>query len=206
MPRKDRNTKTPLTGKEVPASAEILAESLSGSDDELGALLLGIFIQTQAQALGIPTDKISDAFGEIVVERVKTLQANSAGLTALEKALHFAAEGNFETSGRFLREHMMDGAKRVNLEKLAKTYVPIGIRKVEQSREFGQRGGAEKREEGRTNRDNVLAAARSIIENRKSSRRPSVRELTPAIARTTNLSESTVRRHLTKKELNKLLD
>ena len=206
MAGKARNTESAKTGKVLPSLANILLDALSGPDDELGKLLLGIFIQVQAQDLGIPTDQIPDDFGEKVVEHVKTQKAGSAREAALEKALHFAAEGDFKTSGRFLREHMVGGANSIAIADLARRYVPTGIRKLEQAREFGDRGGSINRREGLENRQAVLAVAGEIIRNRKNTRRPTVRQLAPDIARETKLSESTVRRHLTKAELNKLLD
>lgn len=85
-------------------------DALELPDSDLGALLLGWFIAAQADDLGIPADQIPEDFGDQVRQHVLTLEAENAKNAALEKALHKAANGNFEGAGRFLRELMQDGA------------------------------------------------------------------------------------------------
>jgi hypothetical protein len=187
--------------KTSPSPAHLLEMALSGPDDALGKLWLGLYIRIQAQKFGISTDPIPEKFSEWVVEKVKTLEASTAGESALQKSLHLAAEGKFKKAGAFIREHLNAGANLVSVKKLARTYVPVGIRKLEQAKEFGDRGASENRATGAANKRSILEAAKKIIKDRKTDRTPTVRELAPKIAGTTKLSESTVRRHLTKARL-----
>lgn len=89
------------------------ANMLEMSDYELGGLLLGWFIAVQADDLGIPferIDQIPESFAERVRQFVLTIETDTAKNAAVEKALHKAASGDFESAGKFLREHMTNGA------------------------------------------------------------------------------------------------
>lgn len=91
------------------------------SDYELGTLLLEYFIAAQADMLSIPVDQIPEEFVERVRQHVLTLESDTATNAAVEKALHKAASGDFETAGRLLREHMLSGA-------VALKFIPIGVK------------------------------------------------------------------------------
>lgn len=204
MAGKTKNTASALKDKALPPPADILLRALSGPDDELGKLLLGIFIQIQAQDFGIPADQIPDDFGERVVEYVKTLEASTASKAAIEKALHKAAGGDFQAAGKFLRESITSGADTIALEKIARQYVPIGIRKSDQAKEFGSRGAASNREIGLANRQAILAAAKEILDGR--TRKPTGRKLAGTVAQKTGIPFDTVRGHLQKLRKDKILD
>jgi len=90
-------------------------------DCELGGLLLGYFIAAQADMLDIPIDQIPEEFAERVRQHVLTLESDTAANAAVEKALHKAASGDFETAGRLLREHMWSGAGALK-------FIPIGVK------------------------------------------------------------------------------
>ncbi|BAN35023.1 hypothetical protein SCD_n01194 [Sulfuricella denitrificans skB26] len=96
-------------------------------DYELGGLLLGWFIAVQADDLGIPFEQINqipEHFAEQVRKRVLTIETDTVENFAVEKALHKAASGDFETAGRFIREHMISGGVSIVSMKFA----PIGIK------------------------------------------------------------------------------
>ena len=204
MAGKSKDTASALKVEVLPLWTALLLDALSGPDDELGGLLLGILIQTRAQELGIPVNEITEDDCEQLIEYFKSCETSTAKHAAFEKAVHLAAAGDFETAGQFIREHLNDGAESIAWKNLGKRFVPAGIRKLEQAREFGERGGSVKRQQGQKNREAVLDAAERIIETRKNSRRPTGRELAPDIAQQTGLSESAVRRHLTKASLDRI--
>ena len=81
-------------------------EDLSLPDDELGELLLGLFIADAADQHGL-FPEIPDEFAEAVISQVRCKEASPRN-AALEKALHKAADGNFEAAGRALRVYIMD--------------------------------------------------------------------------------------------------
>jgi len=181
-----------------------LLDALAGPDGYLGRLLLAIWIQEEAQNLGISEDSISGEFGKKVIEYIKTLEANAAGEVPIERALHLAANGEFEKSGRFIREHLASGAKSLATENIAQKYAGTGFKRLKLAQTLVEKGAEESRTKGQVNRRDVLLACKDLLEKRTNTRRPSVRELAPAIARATELSESTVRRHLTTKEFDKI--
>ena len=195
-------TKNTASAEALPEPSKDLLEALRGPDDELGAQLLFTAIFFRAQALGM--DEVTEDFCARVVERVKTFDVSTAKHTALEKAFHLAAAGEFERSGIIFRDDMTEGGKLKKLENVAQRYVPAGIRKLEQAREFGKRGAKVKRQQGQKNREAVLGAAKDILKKRKNPKRPSVRQLALLIVKQTDLSDSTVRHVLTKAELDKL--
>lgn len=87
----------------------------NGSDYDLGGLLLGLFITAQAEDLGIPIDQISEEFGERVRVYVSTLETEDARITSVEKALHKAASGDFESAGRLIRQHLLNRTEQALL-------------------------------------------------------------------------------------------
>ncbi len=171
--------------------------ALDNSDYELGGLLLGWFIMVQADDLGLPVDQIPEEFAERVRQYVLTIETSSAKNAAVEKALHKAASGDFEAAGKFLREHMIDGA-------ISMKFIPIGINKSAQATKFGREGAKLNKEEGEFNRMKVLNAAKEILAKR--TRKPSLRELASLIEKQTGVSFNTVRGHLNKLRQDKILD
>ena len=121
------------------------ADALERSDSELGRLLLGWFIGAQADALGIPVNRIPHKFGELVVQYVLTIETATANNAAVEKALHKAASGDFEAAGKFLRDHMSACA-------VALKFIPIGIKKSAQAAKFGREGAKGNQQKGNANR------------------------------------------------------
>lgn len=73
--------------------------------------MLGWYVAAVAEKNGIPPDAVPPKFAEAVRTAVLKVEANSARLAAVENALHLAARGDFEKSGRVFREHMLDGAR-----------------------------------------------------------------------------------------------
>lgn len=167
------------------------------SDYDAGALLLGYFIAEQADMLGIPPNQIPEEFAEKVRQHVMTLEAATAKVAAVEKALHKAASGDFETAGRLLREHMVGGA-------IAMRFVPIGINKSRQAKNFGIKGAKTNKELGEVNRQAVLDEARTILAERE--RKPTGRELADLISTRIGMPYNTVRGHLKKLRDEKILD
>ena len=83
------------------------------ADDDLGKYLLGYYIAAQAADLDIPADQIMQDFAEQVRQHVLTLESQTASNAALEKALHKAAGGDFETAGRLFRELVDHGVLHI---------------------------------------------------------------------------------------------
>ena len=173
------------------------ADALDLPDYNLGALLLGYFIMVQAHDLGFPIDQIPDEFAERVRQYVLTIETETASNAAVEKALHKAASGDVEAAGKFLREHMNDGA-------VAMKFIPIGISKSAQAKEFGRKGAEGNKKEGEGNRQTVLDAAKIILAGR--TREPSERELAKLIETKTGIPQNTVRGHLARLRKDKTLD
>lgn len=88
-------------------------DALEESDATLGQLLLAWFIATQAYDCGVPLNAIPEEFAEQVRQHVLTLESATAKDAALEKALHKAADGDFETAGKLLRELLQHGALHI---------------------------------------------------------------------------------------------
>ena len=169
-----------------------LIDQKNRSNEELGAALLLSWIRDQARTRGVAESDISEALADQIVREIPNVETNTAATTALEKALHKAADGDFAAAGKLVREYTMLGAKSMVDEK----YAGAGIRRTVQASRFGERGANESRRKGQENRNKVLQAARTLIERWKSSRMPTVRELAPKLAEITGLSETAVRRHL----------
>jgi hypothetical protein len=157
------------------------------SNDELGELILSLFIAVQADELGIPADNLPEGFRGQVIEHILGLEASSARLDPVEKALHMAARGDFERAGGRIREHLIRGAIELK-------YVPIGISKSQQAQDFGRRGAEANKALGSANRERVYVAAMKILAERKSP--PSDRQMARDIAKDSRMEEETVRGHL----------
>lgn len=177
---------------------EFPAHALELCDRDLGALLLGHYILVQALHIGCPTDPIPPEFAQWVIERILKLEAQTASNAALEKALHKAGIGEFETAGRLMRQHLLQGAQ---VEK----FLPMGKKRWEQTKEFGRRGAQGNKEEGETNQHRVMEAWREI-KARPHSPQLSQRGMARLISRSTGMPESTVRGHLSKLGKEKKLD
>lgn len=120
---------------------------------------------------------------------VLTQEVSAAKDAAVEKALHKAASGDLVTSGRILKEHLGRGALELK-------YLPIGIRKSEQAKEFGLEGSKAKTRIQMENRQKVLDAARNFLATRK--KKVSGRALAEKVSDKTGIKFGTVRDHLSK--------
>ena len=87
--------------------------------------------------LGVQEQDISETLATKIVENISFAEASAAADAAVEKAIHKAAKGDFQTVGKLIREHLQNGANNISRDKIAMQYVPIGIRKSEQARENG---------------------------------------------------------------------
>jgi hypothetical protein len=106
-------------------------------------LLLNHFIAAQAEKLNIPRDRLPEGFAEMVRQYVLTLEASTAGNTAVEKALHKAALGDFSAAGTIIRQHQINGVMFVKLENFRKTE----IERLAKARRAGGQAAAELRRE-----------------------------------------------------------
>ena len=157
------------------------------SNYELGGLILGLYIAFYAEKEGVPLDRIPTEFASRVIERISALEASSARLDSVEKALRLAAKGNLERAGERVRDHI----DRCQIEF---KYVPIGVKKSRQARDFGRSGAVANKKLGLSNREAVFQAANRIIAERNS--RPSDRQMARDIAKGLPIKEETVRGHL----------
>lgn len=173
--------------QEIPA---ILADALVLSDFEVGRLLLGLFIHEQATELGVPTDPIPPEFSARVVEKLPSLEAQSANNSAVEKALHKAASGDFEFAGRLIREHLLSGAEAIK-------FVPIGKERLKQAQNFGEKGAKQNKSEGAANRKRVEDLYKSI-RSKRSNEYLSQNRIAQLIAACSGMKVGTIRTHLTK--------
>ena len=157
------------------------------SNQKLGHTILALFIGVQAEQLGIPANKISEEFAKEVIKYILTLEASSARLDSVEKALHLAAKGELEKAGERIRHHIVRSGFELK-------YIPIGINKSRQARDFGRSGAVANKKLGLSNREAVFQAANRIIAERNS--RPSDRQMARDIAKGLPIKEETVRGHL----------
>lgn len=88
-------------------------EDLKLPDEELGALLLAIFMVGEAEIRGIPPYEVDFEFASWVIERLADIETDRADLAALEKALHKAAAGETALAGRLLRSFVTSKALNV---------------------------------------------------------------------------------------------
>ena len=192
MAGKSKDTGSTLKIEVLPLWSTLLLEALSGPDDELGGLLLGILIQTRAQELGIPVNEITEDDCKELIEYFKTCETSTAKHAAFEKAVHLAAAGDFETAGQFIREYLNDGSNSIVNEVRAGRYA----HKVEQEREFRERGVQAKQQQGREKKQIVLDKARELLKKWLNPKRPTGHHLARRVAEITGIPKSTVRRYL----------
>jgi hypothetical protein len=94
-------------------------EQLELSNDELGKLLLGLWIMGQAEASGINIQnnrQVKQAFGERIVELTQQLPDDYSDNTqndALFLALRLASHGNFESAGKKLKDYIKTGSEYI---------------------------------------------------------------------------------------------
>lgn len=176
-----------------------LAESLGLGNEALGALLWALAVREQARDLSVPLDAVPFPLAEIVTTHLLTLEADTAGLAAIEKALHKAGCGDFSGAGQFLREVLTGGA-------VVERFLPAGMNRIVQAKDFGSRGAEENREVGRLNRERVCNTAREILAGWQSSKLPTGNALAERVAKKTGLAVSTVKSHLTKLKRGGFLD
>lgn len=98
------DTKT-LWGIPLPLKSEF--------DEQLGRRLRDQWVADVAEKNGIPVDAIPPEFAAAVVATLPQAEAESALSSTVEKALHKAAVGDFETAGRLIREDMHAGAQAI---------------------------------------------------------------------------------------------
>lgn len=129
-------------------------------DYELGGLLLGWFIAGQAAKHAIPADAIPEDYAEKVRQYVLTLETDLANNAAVEKALHKAAMGQFETAGRLIRQHLMNGSKQLRIEADFQAILPL----AEAGANFKQSQSEKaKRQRNRVNVDGDKLSITSLI-------------------------------------------
>ncbi len=146
-----------------PVTPEALAE-LTNSD--LGRELLISYIHAEVEAEGIAAHEYDATDVERIRQMILRAETNFARNAALEKALHKAAIGDYETGGRLFREWYTTAA-------IAERFLPIGIERSAQQREFGRpaaeasaKVGAENRARVKDARDAILSARTRPISDR----------------------------------------
>jgi len=164
------------------------------SNHDIGAFLLGYAGLDKAAELGVP---LTFELMREIIANIPKAEARHADTAALEKSLHKAAEGDFETAGRLFREYMNNGA-------VAKKFIPIGMKRSAQAKKFGKAGAEKNKAEGKENRVAVLEAAKEILAQR--TKRPTNREMAALIEKKTGIPANTARGHLTKLRKDNLLD
>jgi hypothetical protein len=92
-------------------------EYLDLPDDELGELLLGWFVVHFAESRGLFPD-IPSEFSGAVLSQLKFTNARPEN-AAVEKALHKAADGDFETAGKTIRYYYENGAHHMAAVRIA---------------------------------------------------------------------------------------
>jgi hypothetical protein len=197
---KSKDTASALKVEALPFVSVILLKALSGPDDELGKLLLGLFIQTKAQEFGIPANEIPEDFAERVVERVKTSEVDKAKNAAWQMAAHLAAAGDFEKAGRFFRESLAGGTISIVNENRARRHV----RKVQQDREFRKLGKEARQRQGQETKKRVFEAVEDLFKAWPNPKKPTGRQLARRVAQETGIPEPTVRPHLPEKTVESL--
>lgn len=178
-----------------PVTLEALAE-LTNAD--LGRELLISYIHAEVEAEGIAAHEYDATDVERIRQMILRAETNFARNAALEKALHKAAIGDYETGGRLFREWYATAA-------IAERFLPIGVNRSAQQRDFGRKGAEASKEEGAENqarvkkaRDDILSARTLPITDRK---------LAMEIEKVTKIKKDTVRGHLARlKKGEKILD
>lgn len=111
------------------------------SDEERGKGLLAWWMAAVAEKNGIAPDAIPPDFAEAVRAAVLEVEADSAMLAPLEKALQLAARGDFANAGRIILEHIKTGAYLMAAPRIIERMAPdakIGKARREQQRTFAR--------------------------------------------------------------------
>jgi hypothetical protein len=167
------------------------------SDVDAGKFLLGFAVADKAEQLGIYLSDLSIELAAQITEHIQFSEALEIDSAGVEKAIKKAASGDFETAGRWIKQYLRSGAE-------ARKFIPIGKKRLSQTRQFAQRGADTQKEKGKKTREKVLEAAKRILANR--SRKPTDRELADLIDSETGIPSNTVRGHLTNLRKQKKLD
>lgn len=87
-------------------------EAITWANDELGKFLLGYYLEASAQHHGIrvPEDMSFQDFADRFTQAALNAESDSARNTPVEKSIHKALVGDFETAGKIFRDYLLDGA------------------------------------------------------------------------------------------------
>lgn len=166
-------------------------EHLNLSDYELGGLVLGLFIEAEAEKQGISADSIPEGFANQIVLLVREIEAEHANQTTLAAVLRNAALGEFSLAGRLCKEEHIRQRQFVTMANLL-------IAEVRKGRKGPKAGGAktaaiQRKQKSKRNRGIKMDAERLL----KSGRHP--RSIAGIIAETSGLHPDTIRRILKNK-------
>ena len=99
---------------------EFKEEWLNLSDEQLGIRLLSSWIAFQANLLGASSfEEVSGNSASIIAD-IARLNIDNIKNLAIEKALKFIIEGNPSRGGAMFREYLMESAKDLHIQELAR--------------------------------------------------------------------------------------
>lgn len=176
------------------------------SDAERGAGLLDRYIAAEAESRGISREAITSEFAEWVRSKLLSAETDSACNAPVQIALHKAAKGDFETAGRFIREHIESGARSIvkdnqleRQERAIQEMEPdanLGQARRKQQSTFARAHGEQLQAEREPEWERWRAKAAEILAGRK--RKASKRELARLVKEALSLPDSieTIRKTL----------
>lgn len=167
------------------SNKELLGET---SDYELGALFLGSFIAQQADALGVPSDSISDDLGELIRLYALAQETDKVELMAFEKALHKAAAGDSVKAGSILINALNNGAGK---RAIAKEVITLRNKYARWAASGGNKTAETKRNDNRERNSEIRRLRDALIKSGTSER-----DIASKIAKRHQISPSQVRRIL----------
>lgn len=121
---------------------------------------------------------------------------------AVQNALQYAAQGDFERAGKLIRAHLRREAEALNDQQ----YSLIGRRRSAQVSAWGSKGAEDNRTIGARNRARVLEEYKKIKLASQGQANRSRNAIAKQIGTNLDLNEHTVRNHLTQLKKEKKLD
>ena len=158
---------------------------LDRPDEELGKLVLGLFLFAEAEQQGISPTEIPETWANQVVSKIKEIPPQSPKNDPIAIALRYAARGKFAKAGRVLKEHCDPALE--NSEIFASLIEELDTHL--QNRKKGAKEAAKTKKHEKAQNDlRIIGEADKLL---KAGRKP--RELSRIISTTTGFSADHIR-------------
>jgi hypothetical protein len=131
-------------------------------DEDLGKLILELYIGIVAERRGIPPNDIPHQFKVRLVEALQSIDTGRPDLSILETVLQLAAVGQLARAGRVFRQYMIDGA--INIALLNNLFVEVE-RKLKGPKAGGAKTAKRAKSKLAKRNNDICAAADEMIKS-----------------------------------------